>query len=89
MEGANSRERHNDKRLQIAFTILLIVAGSGMAVYRTLSLAPVVTHRRKCIVNSEDGKQYKKLNGPDSNLFETYALGPNAPHCVRSPNYIW
>jgi hypothetical protein len=69
----------NNKRLQIALTILWIVGGGGMAVYRTLSLDPVVNHRRKCIVDSEDGEQYKILNGPDSNLFEIYALRPNDP----------
>jgi hypothetical protein len=69
----------NNKRLQIALTILWIVGGGGMIVYRTLSLDPFVTHGRKCIVDSEDGEQYKRLNGPYSNLFEIYALGPSDP----------
>ena len=78
--GENAVEApENNKRLQIALTILWIVGGGGMIVYRALSLDPVVTHGRKCIVDSEDGEQYKRLNGPDSNLFEKYALGPSDP----------
>lgn len=58
---------NNNKRLQIAFTILWVVGGGGLAVYRTLSVDPIGPSGFRCVMHSDIDKRPR---APGANIFD-------------------